>query len=143
MYIPEKVHFSICGLFISYLNDDSKESLLTVLRNLAATNNSELGWTAFGKTTITSFSWALSSVFGKTSTKNVGLKKYALEGYNIINLISSCDVVNGKIIESQNIVEKNLKRHEKWYKVEHHKADSLTSCIKATFYSIQIKETSF
>ncbi|OMJ81068.1 hypothetical protein SteCoe_18523 [Stentor coeruleus] len=138
-YMSEKVYPSLCGLFISFLNEDYKKNLLEALNLLAAARNSVLGWTIFGKTTITSFLWSLSSFFSKTSTEYVGLKKLALEGYKICSLISNCDIINGKIIDSQNNADKNLKWHELFYKVEHHKADSFTLCIKATFYSIHIR----
>ncbi|OMJ91043.1 hypothetical protein SteCoe_6510 [Stentor coeruleus] len=139
LYISEKVYPSICGLFISFL-DNRKENILADLAKLSAANHSVLGWTVFGKTKINSFSWSFSFAFGKSSKNWVGYKKYAQEGYEVFTLIGQYDLTNGRMIDLQNFISKDFKMSEKWYYVEHLKIDPLTTVIKATFYAIQIGE---
>lgn len=138
LYIPEKVFPSLCGLFISFLGCNRKEHILLDLASLSAANHSVLGWTVFGKTKIISYSWAISFAFGKSSTEWIGYKKYKQIGYEITNLVSFCDLDNGKIIDSKNFISKDNKIHEKQYKFEHLKIDPLTACIKTSFYVVQM-----
>lgn len=136
LYMPEKVFPSFFGLLISILNHESRTNLL---KTITATKESKEGWTVFGKTNFASYSWAISSAFSLSSTKWIGFKKCAQTGYKISNMINNCDLVNGNIVDFRNNADKDFKKHETWYKVEHFKVDYLTLCIKVTFYSMQSK----